>query len=147
MVIRVADPWYALLSIAEFELSLALAVLVVTAVLALFVERPFCRYACPLAWVPVQAIVGKASPIAIQRDAATCTGCDLCTRACPMAIPVHTRTRGTDSACIGGLECVAACPSAPALTVTVSLPLPQARPALVAEPRPVPSPRPEGRPS
>ena len=144
MVIRVADPWYALLSIAEFELSLAFTVLVVTAVLALFIERPFCRYACPLG--AVQAIVGKASPIAIQRDAATCTGCDLCTRACPMAIPVHTRTRVTDSACIGCLECVAACPSAPGLTVTVALPLPQQAPAaLVAEPRPVPSPRSEGR--
>jgi len=110
----------------------------------LFVERPFCRYAWPLG--AVQAIVGKASPIAIQRDAATCTGCDLCTRACPMAIPVHTRTRVTDSACIGCLECVAACPSAPGLTVTVALPLPQQAPAaLVAEPRPVPSPRSEGR--
>jgi len=40
-----------------------------------------------------------------------------------VGIPVNTLTRVTDSACIGCLECVAACPSRPALTVTFALPI------------------------
>ena len=120
MVFRVADPWIALLMVAQFEVSLALVVLVATLVLALFIQRPFCRYACPLG--AVQSLVGKLSPIAVQRDASACLGCDLCNQACPMAIPVNTRTRVTDTSCNGCLECVAACPSQNGLTVTLAMP-------------------------
>lgn len=126
MVFREVDPWAALLAMGEFELSLAFALLVATFVVGLVVERPFCRYACPLG--AVQGPIGKASPVAVQRDAEFCLGCDLCNRACPVAIPVDTRTRVTDSACIGCLECVAACPSGPALGVSVALPFPARRP-------------------
>jgi polyferredoxin len=120
MVFRVADPWIALLMVAQFEVSLAFVVLVATFVLALFVQRPFCRYACPLG--AVQSLAGKLSPIAVQRDASACLGCDLCNQACLMAIPVNTRTRVTDSSCNGCLECVAACPSQNGLTVTLAMP-------------------------
>ncbi|MEO8557300.1 MAG: 4Fe-4S binding protein, partial [Actinomycetota bacterium] len=120
MVFREADPWIALLSVAEFELSLAFVVLVVTLVLAIFVERPFCRYACPLG--ALQSLAGRLSPIAVQRDASACLGCDLCNQACPMAIPVNTRTRVTDTSCNGCLECVGACPSEKGLAVTLAVP-------------------------
>ena len=120
MVFREADPWIALLSVAEFELSLAFVVLIATVVLALFIERPFCRYACPLG--AVQSLGGKLSPIAVQRDASACLGCDLCNQACPVAIPVNTRTRVTDTSCTGCLECVGACPSQDGLTVTLAMP-------------------------
>jgi polyferredoxin len=125
MVFREVDPWAALLSIVEFELSLAFAVLAVTLVLSFVVPRPFCRYACPLG--AVQGLIAKASPTAVQRDADACLGCDLCTRACPMALPVDRSTRITDAQCIGCLECVAACPSTEALGVSVALPWPAAR--------------------
>ncbi len=120
MVFRAADPWIALLMVAQFEFSLAFVVLVTTLVLALFIERPFCRYACPLG--AVQSLAGKLSPIAVQRDASACLGCDLCNQACPMAIPVNARTRVTDASCIGCLECVGACPSQNGLTVTLAMP-------------------------
>ncbi len=137
MVFREADPWIALITIVEFELSLAFAVLVATLVLSLFVRRPFCRYACPLG--AVQGLLGKASPVAVQRDASACLGCDLCNTACPMGIEVNTRTRVTDTTCLGCLECVSACPCRDALGVTVALPLPalvgsrSARPVPAAE--------------
>ena len=120
MVFREADPWIALLTVAEFEFSLAFVVLIVTLVLAIFIERPFCRYACPLG--AVQSLAGMLSPIAVQRDASACLGCDLCNQACPMAIPVNTRTRVTDTSCNGCLECVGACPSEKGLAVTLAIP-------------------------
>lgn len=125
MVFREADPWIALLSVAEFEFSLAFVVLIATVALAAFVERPFCRYACPLG--AVQSLAGKLSPIAVQRDDSACLGCDLCNQACPVAIPVNTRTRVTDSSCIGCLECVGACPSQKGLSVTLAIPTFRAR--------------------
>ena len=121
MVFREYDPWAALISVAEFELSTAFGVLVAVLVLSMFIRRPFCRYACPLG--AIQGLTGMISPIAIQRDASACLGCDLCNRACPMSIPVNQRTRVTDSSCLGCLECVAACPSRDALGVSFALPL------------------------
>lgn len=123
MVFREYDPWNALMSVAEFEISTAFVVLAIVLVASLFIERPFCRYACPLG--AVQGLVGKASPIAIQRDASACIGCQLCNNACPMGIEVNASTRVTDAACIGCLECVAACPSSNALGVSFSLPIRQ----------------------
>jgi polyferredoxin len=125
MVFREVDPWSALLSVVEFELSLAFVVLAAMLVLSFVVPRPFCRYACPLG--AVQGLIAKASPTAVQRDADACLGCDLCTRACPMALQVDRSTRITDAQCIGCLECVAACPSQDALGVSIALPWPSAR--------------------
>lgn len=118
MVFREYDPWSAFLSVAEFEFSTAFVALITVLVLSLFIDRPFCRYACPLG--AVQGLIGKASPIAIQRDSATCLGCEICNDACPMGLPVNQNTRVTNAECIGCLECVAACPSRDALAVTFS---------------------------
>lgn len=120
MVFREIDPWNALLSVAEFEISTAFVVLLVVLGLSLFIDRPFCRYACPLG--AVQGLIGKASPVAVQRDASACLGCQICNSACPMGIEVNQATRVTDAACIGCLECVAACPSQDALALTVTFP-------------------------
>ena len=120
MVFREVDPWNALLSVAEFEISTAFVVLLVVLGLSLFIDRPFCRYACPLG--AVQGLIGMASPVAVQRDATACLGCQICNNACPMGIEVNQATRVTDTACIGCLECVAACPSQDALALTVTFP-------------------------
>ena len=119
MVFREYDPWAALISIVEFEISTAFMVLVLVLTLSLFMDRPFCRYACPLG--AAQGVIAKLSPVSIQRDASTCLGCDICNNACPMNIPVNTRTRVTDGTCIGCMECVTACPSEGALAVRVAL--------------------------
>ncbi len=120
MVFREVDPWNALLSVAEFEISTAFVVLIAVLALSLFVDRPFCRYTCPLG--AVQGLIAMASPVAIQRNADACLGCQICNNACPMAIEVNQATRVTDTSCIGCLECVAACPSQDALALTVTFP-------------------------
>ena len=120
MVFREVDPWNALLSVAEFEISTAFMVLIAVLALSVFIERPFCRYACPLG--AVQGLIGKASPVAVQRNAEACLGCEICNNACPMSLNVNQSTRVTDTTCIGCLECVAACPSKEALALTVTFP-------------------------
>lgn len=120
MVFREVDPWSALLSILEFEFSTGFVVLIVFLFLCLFLDRPFCRYTRPLG--AIQGLIGKATPVAIQRNAANCLGCTICNDACPMNLPVNTRTRVTHGRCIGCLECVVACPSKVALALTFSFP-------------------------
>ncbi len=48
MVFRDVDPWFALLELFRLTVIPAVLVLVVILVAALFVDRPWCRYACPL---------------------------------------------------------------------------------------------------
>ncbi len=120
MVFRAYDPWRALLSVADFEISTGVVVLAAVLLLSALVDRPFCRYACPLG--AAQSLVGRFSPVAVQRDSAACLGCEICNAACPMGIAVNACTRVSDAACIGCLQCVAACPSRDALTLSFSLP-------------------------
>ena len=120
MVWRNYDPWSAFLSVLEFQISTAFVVLFVVLFLSLFMDRPFCRYACPLG--AIQGLISKVSPVSIERSAENCIACALCNKACPMKLPVSTRTRVTDGGCIGCLECVAVCPSRDALALTFTFP-------------------------
>jgi len=95
--------------------------------LSFVVERPFCRYACPLG--ATIGLVGKLSPVAIQRQGDACVGCSLCTKSCPVGIPVERMSRVTDSNCVMCFECLGSCPSESGLNVTLTLPGVPARPA------------------
>jgi polyferredoxin len=88
--------------------GLALKVLVVLAVLSLFVKNVWCRFLCP--YGALLGIVGWLSPLKITRTKVTCIDCQLCTRACPSDIQVHTAGRVWSDECTSCLECVAACP-------------------------------------
>jgi len=130
MVFRDVDPWFALLELIRLSVVPAVAILGVTLVAALFVDRPWCRYACPLG--AAAGLVGAISPVRIERVASACTSCGICTRACPMGLPVATADRITSPDCNACLECVGACPRAGALELRVGLPILPLRPAPLA---------------
>jgi polyferredoxin len=121
MVFRDVDPWIALLSISRESAGFGLVVLGLTLVGALFVDRPWCRYACPLG--ALNGLAARVSPVRLERSAAACVDCGVCTRSCPMGVEVATATQVTSVDCTGCLECVEACPRVGALELHVGLPV------------------------
>lgn len=121
MVFKDYDPWSALINIAEWVFTPGLVVLGLTLVGSLFVERPWCRYACPLG--AASGLLGKLSPVYLKRESDACTSCKICTNACPMGLEVHTASVITSVDCVSCLECVGECPREGALEVKIGLPL------------------------
>jgi polyferredoxin len=77
---------------------------------SLFVERPFCKYACPYG-----ALLGLTNffrVFGIKRNKETCIDCKACDKACPMNINVSGAGTVRNHQCISCLECTseAACP-------------------------------------
>jgi polyferredoxin len=120
MVFRDYDPYATLLTIAEATLGPGLTILLITVVASFFVERPWCRYACPLG--AINGIISQASPLRIERNEGLCTGCAICTKSCPVNLPVATSKKITSPECIGCLECVEVCPRGGALELKLGLP-------------------------
>jgi polyferredoxin len=120
MVFRDVDPWSALLSLFELSFTPGLIVLGISLVGAFFVERPWCRYACPLG--AASGLIGKLSPTYLKREESACKVCQVCTKACPMGLPVHTSTVIRSADCNTCLECVGACPRQGALEIKFGVP-------------------------
>ncbi|TFG79002.1 MAG: 4Fe-4S binding protein [Spirochaetales bacterium] len=107
------DPYYTLFTFWTGEIAIVGAVgLVVTLMLSLFVERPFCKYACP--YGAFQGIFNLFRIFGIQRNPVTCIDCKACDKACPMNITVSGAGTVRDHQCISCLKCTseAACPVA-----------------------------------
>ena len=120
MVFRDIDPWAAMVNFTEEFAVGGLVVLIVVVAASFFVERAWCRYACPLG--AIVGLVAMVSPVRIQREGSACTGCSLCDRKCPVGIPVSTVNSVTDPTCNMCLKCVEACPRESALDLTLVLP-------------------------
>ena len=121
MVFRDYDPWSALINIAELSFTFGIIVLGITLVASFFVERPWCRYACPLG--AASSLLGKFSPVYLKRESEACKVCKICTTACPMGLPVHTAKTIKSADCIACLECIGACPREGALEVKIGVPI------------------------
>jgi polyferredoxin len=121
MVFREVDPWIAVLNIGRESTGFGLAVLAVMLVGALVVDRPWCRYACPLG--AANGLIARFSPMRLERSESACVDCKLCSRSCPMGLPVATAKAITSPDCNGCLECVEACPRAGALGLHVGMPI------------------------
>ena len=91
------------------------ALLAAVCALSVFCLRPFCKYVCPLG-----AIYGLFNRVALYRfqlDAARCTDCGACARACGMGVDPHRTPNSAE--CIRCGECIRACPHG-ALRTTLS---------------------------
>ena len=121
MVFRDFDPWSALINIAEFSFTPGLVVLIVLLVASFFIERPWCRYACPLG--AATGLIGKLSPFYLKRDESSCISCKLCSKSCPMGLNVHSTATTKSADCISCLECVQSCPVNGTLEVKFGLPI------------------------
>lgn len=98
------DPYYALFNFYNGEVALgALIILGLTMVMSLFIDRPWCRYACP--YGAFLGIIGKFRIFKIKRNVSSCISCGICTKSCPMGIEVDKLETVSDSQCISCLEC------------------------------------------
>ena len=113
LVFESIDPYFALFNFWTSEVALGgLLVLGVTLMGSLFVERPWCKYACP--YGALLGITNLLRVFKIKRTAATCIDCNKCNRSCPMNINVSQANAVSNHQCITCLECTseAACPVA-----------------------------------
>lgn len=98
------DPYYALFNFWSGEVALtAFVALAAVLLLSLFIERPFCKYACP--YGAVLGLFNLFRIFGIRRNPETCIDCKLCDRACPMNIEVSTAGRVRNHQCISCLKC------------------------------------------
>ena len=107
------DPYNALFNFWSSEVAIGgVIVLAITLGLSLFVERPWCKYACPYG-----AVLGLSNLFrifSIRRSVSTCKADGACSIMCLMNIAVDTKTTVRDQQCISCLECTseAICPVA-----------------------------------
>lgn len=98
------DPYYALFNFWTGEVAVgAMIILGITILSSLFIERPWCKYACPLG-----ALLGISNffrIFSIERNEKTCVVCKRCDRVCPMNIEIANKTRIKNHQCISCMEC------------------------------------------
>ena len=113
LIFAAYDPYFALFNLWSSEVALtSILILAVTLVLSFFVERPWCKYACP--YGAVLGLTNLFRIFGIRRREATCKADGACSIMCPMNIPVDEKLVVRDHQCISCLECTseAVCPVA-----------------------------------
>jgi len=120
LVFRPYDPWATLMHLWEGpgvleKFSYGLAVLGLLAAGSFFLDRFWCKYACPLG--ALLAICSWPGQILLRRDPEICIKCGMCNRVCPMNIKVLEQEKITDWECINCLDCQNNCPKPGALSL------------------------------
>ncbi len=105
----------------EHGLITVLYFVIAVLVVGLFVDRSWCKYACPLG--AAIGLFGKLSPTRVSRDEDLCISCSICSRACPMNIDVANKKYVKDLDCNTCVKCVDVCPVDGALDLRIKLPL------------------------
>lgn len=81
----------------------ATAVLIVILFISLFIERPFCRYICPLG--AVFTLTARWAPVKVKINGDTCVACKSCADVCPMNA-INCMSRDKNSPVIDNSECI-----------------------------------------
>ena len=108
------DPWasYAHLTAGWGEISeefLIGTIILFAALLgSMFIDRPFCRYLCPLG--ALLGAISKVGAARVVRNEDTCTHCQRCDQACPVDIKVESMLQVRTTECLSCGECIAVCP-------------------------------------
>lgn len=98
------DPYYALFQFWTGEVAIpAYIALFFVILMSLFVERPFCKYACP--YGAVLGVFNFIRIVPLRRNETSCINCSACDKACPMNIPVSQEKRINNHQCISCFEC------------------------------------------
>lgn len=88
--------------------------------LALFMDRPYCKYLCGFGGE--FSLLGILRPFTIKRNEHKCVRCGKCDSACPMGIAVSATANLRDPRCINCFKCVTSCPVEEAIGAGLSLP-------------------------
>jgi len=119
LIFEAYDPYFALFNFWSAEVApTAIGILGVTLFLSLFVERPWCKYACP--YGAFLGVFNLFRIFSLKRAKSTCKADGACSILCPMNILVDTVTNVRDHQCISCLECTseAICPVAKTVLFT-----------------------------
>lgn len=108
-----SSPWDAFAQIGQFPQSLSdyaigFILLALIVLGAIFVERFFCRYLCPLG--AVFALVPRLRIFKISKPNEKCGKCRLCTNSCSMGLQLYKVNKVSSGECINCLKCIEACP-------------------------------------
>ena len=98
------DPYFALFNIWSDEVTrLSLFILAVVLIASLFIERPWCKYFCPLG--ALLGIFNFFRIVKLKRNEKTCINCKACDRICPMNINISTSKTVSNHQCISCMLC------------------------------------------
>jgi polyferredoxin len=108
-----SSPWDAFAQITDItqvfsDLIIGFILLFLITVGAVFIERFFCRYLCPLG--AVFTIFSKLGVFKINKPKDKCGACRVCTNNCSMGLPLYKVNSAKGGECINCLKCVEACP-------------------------------------
>ncbi len=115
LIIRPYDPWATYAHIfspfSEIISDFLIGFIILLAILiaSFFIDRPFCKYLCPLgAFLGILRIFNFNT---IKRDEKTCISCKKCNMVCPMNIDVMTKEKVKSAECINCFQCINDCPT------------------------------------
>ncbi|WP_298845285.1 FMN-binding protein [Clostridium sp.] len=112
-VLDTTSPWDAFAQITSFpqvlsDYTIGVILLLLITIGALFVERFFCRYLCPLG--AIFNIFSRIGILKIKKPTDKCGKCRICSNNCSMGLQLYKVESVCGGDCINCFKCIEACP-------------------------------------